>query len=187
MEVPPSVIEACKRGDQAAFEELIRLTHKSVYTQALRIVGNPEDAAEVSQETYIRLLRVIRQFRGESKFSTWLYRVTSNTAFTSLRKKKRRNPEVSMAMEDWNLIPAAPSADPAVTAEQHFLKEGLDGAIASLPQDHRVVVVMKDVYGLGFDEIARQLNITEGAARVRLFRARRRLKSLLFEERAPEG
>lgn len=187
MEVPPGVIEACKRGDQAAFEELIRLTHKSVYTQALRIVGNPEDAAEVSQETYMRLLRVIKQFRGESKFSTWLYRVTSNAAITSLRKRRRRNAEVSMEVQDWNLIPAAPSSDPAVSAEQRMLKENLDGAIASLPQDYRVVVVMKDVYGLGFDEVARQLNITEGAARVRLFRARKRLKASLFEERAGEG
>jgi RNA polymerase sigma-70 factor, ECF subfamily len=184
LEVPSSVIEACKRGDQAAFEEMIRLTHASVYSLALRIVGNPEDAAEVSQETYLRLLRVIKQFRGDSKFSTWLYRVTSNVAITFLRKRSRRRPEVSMATEDWEALPAPASMDPVARAEQRSLKDRLESAIASLPEEYRAVVVMKDVYGLSFEEIARELRINEGAARVRLFRARRRLKNLLFEERS---
>lgn len=182
LEVPAEVIEACKRDDQAAFEELIRLTHASVYSLSLRIVGNPEDAAEVAQETYIKLLRVIKQFRGDSKFSTWLYRVTSNVAITFLRKKNRRRSEVSMEPEDWDMLPAAASSDPVASAEQRSLRERLDGAIATLPQDYRAVVVMKDVYGLRFDEIAGQLRITEGTARVRLFRARRRLKNLLADE-----
>ncbi|MEO7802941.1 MAG: sigma-70 family RNA polymerase sigma factor, partial [Actinomycetota bacterium] len=78
MDVPQSVIEACKRAEPGAFEELIACTHKDVYSLALRLVGNPDDAADVTQETYIKLLRTIKQFRGDSKFSTWLYRVTSN-------------------------------------------------------------------------------------------------------------
>lgn len=158
------------------------MTHASVYSLSLRIVGNPEDAAEVSQETYMKLLRVIKQFRGDSKFSTWLYRVTSNVAISFLRKRSRRRPEVSITAEDWDLLPAPASMDPASTAEQRSLRERLDGAIASLPEDYRAVVVMRDVYGLGFEEIARDLRITEGTARVRLFRARRRLRDLLFEE-----
>lgn len=158
------------------------MTHASVYSLSLRIVGNPEDAAEVSQETYMKLLRVIKQFRGDSKFSTWLYRVTSNVAISFLRKRARRRPEVSMTSEDWDLLPAPASMDPAVTAEQRSLKERLEGAIASLPEDYRAVVVMKDVYGLGFEEIARELRVNEGTARVRLFRARRRLRDILFDE-----
>lgn len=158
------------------------MTHPSVYSLSLRIVGNPEDAAEVAQETYIKLLRMIKQFRGESRFSTWLYRVTSNVAITFLRKKNRRRPEISLEPEDWDRLPAYRSSDPAASVEQRSLKERLDGAIASLPVDYRTVVVMKDVYGLSFDEIAEQLQVTEGAARVRLFRARRRLKSILFDE-----
>ena len=158
------------------------MTHASVYSLSLRIVGNPEDAAEVSQETYMKLLRVIKQFRGDSKFSTWLYRVTSNVAISFLRKRSRRRPEVSITPEDWDLLPAPASMDPAATAEQRSLRERLDGAIASLPEDYRAVVVMRDVYGLGFEEIARDLRISEGTARVRLFRARRRLRDLLFEE-----
>lgn len=159
------------------------MTHASVYSLSLRIVGNPEDAAEVAQETYIKLLRVIKQFRGDSKFSTWLYRVTSNVAITFLRKRNRRRSEVSIEPEDWDRLPASSSSDPIASAEQKSLKERLEGAIASLPVDYRTVVVMKDVYGLGFEEIADQLRITEGTARVRLFRARQKLKILLFDER----
>lgn len=159
------------------------MTHASVYSLSLRMVGNPEDAAEVTQETYMKLLRVIKQFRGDSKFSTWLYRVTSNVAISFLRKRSRRRPEVSMTPEDWDLLPAPASMDPAASAERHSLKERLEAAIASLPEDYRAVVVMKDIYGLGFEEIARELRLNEGTARVRLFRARRRLKDLLFDER----
>lgn len=184
MDVPDSIIKSCQEGDQAAFEELIRLTHASVYSLSLRIVGNPEDAAEVTQDVYIKLLRVIKQFRGEAKFSTWLYRVTSNVAITLLRKRNRRNVEVRMEPEDWHLIPAAASADPSVTAEQRSLRKRLDAAIASLPDDYRTVVVMKDVYGLGFEEIAKQLSIQEGTARVRLFRARQKLRNMLQDELA---
>ena len=186
MDVPDSIIKSCQEGDQAAFEELIRLTHASVYSLSLRIVGNPEDAAEVTQDVFIKLLRVIKQFRGDAKFSTWLYRVTSNAAITLLRRRSRRNVEVRMEPEDWSLLPAADASDPAVTAEQRSLRVRLDSAIASLPVDYRTVVVMKDVYGLGFDEIAEQLHIQEGTARVRLHRARQKLRKLLHEELAAE-
>lgn len=184
MDVPESIIKSCQEGDQAAFEELIRLTHAQVYSLSLRIVGNPEDAAEVTQDVFIKLLRVIKQFRGEAKFSTWLYRVTSNVAITLLRRRSRRNVEVRMEPEDWSLLPAAQSSDPAVTAEQHALRVRLDGAIASLPEDYRTIVVMKDVYGLGFEEIAEQLQIQEGTARVRLHRARQKLRNMLHDELA---
>lgn len=184
VEVPADVIEACQQGDEAAFEELIRLTSASVYSVALRIVGNPDDAADVAQETYIKLLRVIRQFRGDSKFSTWLYRVTTNVAITSMRRRSRKRTEVSMDQQDWELLRAPDSDDPELSAQRSSLRQKLQDAIAALPDEHRAVVVMKDVYGLGFDEIAALLQVTEGAARVRLFRARKRLRSLLYDERA---
>lgn len=186
LDVPESTIQACQRGDHDAFEELIKLTHAAVYSLSLRIVGNPEDAAEVTQDVYIKLLKVIPQFRGEAKFSTWLYRVTSNVAITLLRRRSRRNAEVKMEPEDWSLIPAAESSDPAVTAEQRSLRDRLDKAIAALPEDYRVMVVLKDVYGLGFDEIAEELNIQEGTARVRLFRARQKLRTMLHDERVAD-
>lgn len=182
LDVPLSVIESCKRGDPEAFAELVRLTHREVYTLALRLVGNPDDAAEVSQETYLKLLRAIRTFRGDAKFSTWLYRVTSSVAVTSLRKRARHRLDVPLEAEDGWEIPAPVSADPAVEVERRQLRERLDQALRSLPAGYRMVVVMKDVYGFSLEEIGKQVGITEGAAKVRLFRARQRLRQMLHED-----
>lgn len=182
MDVPDNVIEACKRGDPDAFGDLVRLTHKEVYSLAVRLVGNPDDAAEVAQEVYLKLLRTIKQFRGESKFSTWLYRVTSTVAISALRKRARQRLDVPLDTEEWDVLPAPESADPALGAERRLLRERLDAALATLPAGYRTVVVMKDVYGFSLDEVGQQLGITEGAAKVRLFRARQRLKDILFED-----
>lgn len=184
MDVPQSVIEACKRADSVAFEELIALTHKGVYSLALRLVGNPDDAADVTQETYLKLLRTIKQFRGDSKFSTWLYRVTSNVAVTSLRKRSRRERETSIDQSDWLQMPAAAVFQPESAAENNQLRERLDRALMSLPTGYRTVVVLKDMYGFSLEEIGKQAGITEGAAKVRLFRARQRLREMLSDDGA---
>lgn len=180
MEVSSTVIEGCKRGDAEAFEQLVRASNRDVYSLALRLTGNPDDAAEVTQETYMKLLRSIGSFRGEAKFSTWLYRVTSNVAITAMRKRSRRRLDVSLETVDWENIPTP--SDPAAEVERRQLRHRLDRAISSLPAGYRAVVVMKDVYGLSLDHIGKQLGITEGAAKVRLFRARQRLKGMLHDE-----
>lgn len=186
MDVPQGVIDACKAGKPEAFEELIRLTHKDVYSLAYRLVGNPDDAAEVTQETFIKLLRAIKQYRGESKFSTWLYRVTSSVAISSLRKRSRQRLDVSLEEVDWERIPAGDASDPAEEHEKGALRSRLDASLRQLPVGYRTVIVMKDVYGFSLDEIGKQLGITEGAAKVRLFRARQRLKDMLYED-GPAG
>lgn len=180
MDVPLDVIEACKRGESEAFEELVRLTNREVYSLALRLTGNPDDAAEVAQETYMKLLRAIKSFRGDSKFSTWLYRVTSSVAITSLRRKARRRGDVSLDTVEWQDIPGP--TNPEEEAERHQLRERLDQALLTLAPGYRAVVVMKDVYGFPLEQIGQQLGITEGAAKVRLFRARQRLKNMLYED-----
>jgi RNA polymerase sigma-70 factor (ECF subfamily) len=180
VDVPSELVEACQRGDAAAFEELVKLTHRDVYTLALRIVGNPEDAADVSQETYIKLMRAIGSFRGDAKFSTWLYRVTSSVAISHLRKQARRRADLSLDAEGVGELQAL--TDTGAEAERHELKVHLEEALQTLPFGYRAVVVMKDIYGFSLDEVGRQLGITEGAAKVRLFRARQRLKERLFDQ-----
>ncbi|MGH2720713.1 MAG: RNA polymerase sigma factor [Actinomycetota bacterium] len=179
MTVPQSVIEACKRGDARAFEELVRLTHRDVYSLALRLTGNAEDAADVAQETFIKMVRSIGSFRGDAKFSTWLYRVTANAAITSLRRSAARRLDAPMEAEDWERLPAPVSDDPAIHLERRELRDRLDKALGALPPGYRTVVVMKDVYGLSLAEVGRHLNISEGAAKVRLFRARQKLREML--------
>lgn len=183
MDVPESVVEDCKRGDPAAFAELVRVSHREVYSLAYRITGNREDAADVAQETFMRLLRTIKQFRGEAKFSTWLYRVTSSVAISHMRKKSRKaGLDLSMEDEEWRAIPAAESADPAYAAQQSSVRRLLESALGGLPYSSRIVVVMKDVYGFSLQEIGDQLGISEGAVKVRLFRARRRLRDAMLKE-----
>lgn len=185
MDVPDDLIAACKRGEPDAFEELVRLTHRDVYALSLRLLGNPDDAAESTQETYLKLLRTIRTFRGESKFSTWLYRVTSNMAISALRKRARRQLDVPLEVTEWQAIPAP--TDPSDEIDRTLLRERLDRALLSLPAGYRAVVVLKDVYGFSLAEVGKQLGITEGAAKVRLFRARQRLKDMLREDRPAQG
>jgi RNA polymerase sigma-70 factor (ECF subfamily) len=153
-----------------------------VYSLALRLTGNPDDAAEVAQETYLRLLRSIKTFRGEAKFSTWLYRVTSSVAITSLRKRARRRHEVPLENEQWQDWHAPASGDPGAELDRRQLAERLDSALLNLPAGYRAVVVMRDVYGFSLAEVGNQLGISEGAAKVRLHRARQKLKEMLVEE-----
>ncbi|HEU5001200.1 MAG TPA: sigma-70 family RNA polymerase sigma factor [Actinomycetota bacterium] len=182
MDVPTEVIEACQQGRSEAFEELVRLTQRDVYTLALRLTGNPDDAADVTQEVYIRLLRSIRTFRGEAKFSTWLYRVTSSVAITALRKRARRRHEVSLDEQRWEDWKGSASEEPGPELDRRELAQHLEAALATLPEGYRSVVVLRDVYGMSLAEVGEQVGISEGAAKVRLFRARQKLMELLKDE-----
>lgn len=184
MDVPTEVIEACQQGSPVAFEELVRLTQREVYTLALRLTGNPDDAAEVTQEVYIRLLRSIRTFRGEAKFSTWLYRVTSSVAITALRTRARRRREVPLEEQGWEDWKGSASEEPEPELDRRELAQRLDAALATLPEGYRSVVVLRDVYGMSLAEVGEQVGISEGAAKVRLFRARQKLMELLKEGEA---
>lgn len=188
MDVPEDLVEACRRGESQAFEELIKLTHREVYSLAYRMVGNREDAADVAQDTFIKLLRAIKTFRGDSKFSTWLFTVTSSVAISHLRRRARRKGDVSLDADDFHETAPVAEAD---DIERRDLKARLDEALLALPLGYRAVVVMKDVYGFSLADVGRQLGITEGAAKVRLFRARQRLKDMLYDPETansvPEG
>jgi RNA polymerase sigma-70 factor (ECF subfamily) len=173
-----ALVEAAKGGDRDAFERLVRLTYTDVYTLAYRLTGDQEDARDVVQEAYLRAFRGIRRFRGEAQFSTWMYRITANCAATHLGKRSRsRHEELS---DDTVLADDRPQSDPHAMAEGQLLRERMNEALADLPPKLRAVVVLRDVYDLPHEAIARELGITEAAAKVRLHRARRRLRERLF-------
>jgi len=177
--VSPELLAACRRGDRDAFEEVVRRTYRHVYTQALRIVGDRHEAEDVAQEAYLRVFRGLAGFRGEAQFETWLYRIVANAAITYLRRKGRFG-DLTLDREDGSVeVPA-----PVRVAEEAADREELSEALASLPVSLRAVVVLKDVYGLPHKEIAELLGTTEGAVKVRLHRARRRLKDRLFGSEA---
>jgi RNA polymerase sigma-70 factor (ECF subfamily) len=176
--VSREVLAACRRGDPAAFEEVVRATHRLVYTQALRLVRDRQDAEDVTQETFLRVFRGLSGFRGDAQFETWLYRITANAAMTHLRRRGRFG---DLLPDDADERLEAPSGS-QLPADTPVDRQALAAALASLPDPMRIAVVLKDVYGLSCLEIAEMEGSTEGAIKVRLHRARKRLKDALFEQ-----
>ncbi len=170
-------MEAARRGDRDAFNELVRTTYRDIYALAYRLTGNRDDAGDVVQDAYVRAYRAIRRFRGDSSFSTWMYRITSNCASTHLsRRTRQRTEELS---DDVPIVDLRPEQDPSLRAEAAVLRHHIDRAIRALPERLRQVVVLRDLHDLSHSEIAAELGITTSAAKVRLHRARQRLRTVL--------
>ncbi|MEQ1785448.1 MAG: RNA polymerase sigma factor [Acidimicrobiales bacterium] len=179
------LVTAARDGDRAAFDELVRATYAESFTLALRLTGNEEDARDVVQEAYIRAFRGLSRFRGDAQFSTWMYRITANCANTHLSKRNKHRHEV---LDEANPIADdRPSADPQLQADASALRLRLTDALADLPPKLRQVVVLRDIYDLPHEAIAAELGISETAAKVRLHRARKKLREDLFPRREEEA
>lgn len=179
------LVGAARDGDRAAFDELVRATYAQTYTLAYRLTGDPEDASDVVQEVYLRAYRGLRRYRADSQFTTWLYRITANCAATHHQRNRRH---VHDAMPDESaLVESRREADPHHRAEQRELRDRLEDAVAALPARLRAVVVLRDIYGMTHESIAAELGISESAAKVRLHRARRRLKDDLADRADRQG
>src|SRR6266540_4641210 len=175
------LVAAAREGDQHAFEELVKATYADTYTLAYRLLGDEEDARDVVQESYFRAYRGLKRFRGDAQFSTWLYRITANCAATQLGRRARHRHDV---LDD--AVPLADPRtehDPQLRADASDLRNRLVGALDDLPPRLRAVVVLRDVYDLSHEAIAAELGITESAAKVRLHRARNKLREQLFPRR----
>ena len=173
-----SLVAEAKGGDRSAFDALVRHTYLETYTLAYRLTGDEEDARDVVQESYLRAYRGLRRFRGDAQFSTWLYRITANCASTELgRRARHRHDDLDDELPDatWR-----GTSGPELAVDNVALRERLEGALGALPPRLRAVVVLRDVYDLPHDAIAAELGISVSAAKVRLHRARRRLRQDLF-------
>ena len=165
-------------GEREAFDEIVRRTHRDAFGLALRLTGHEEDARDVVQDAYLRAYRSLDRFRGDARFSTWLYRIVANCAATSAGKRGRHRHEE--LPDDADIAETRLDHDPATQADVHDLRDRLDDAIRDLPPRLRSVVVLRDVYDLPHDAIAEELGISVSAAKVRLHRARRRLRERVF-------
>ena len=171
--VDGELLGACRRGDPAAFEELVARTQHRVYALAYRLVGDRGEAEDVAQEAYLRVFRSLGGFRQESRFETWLHRIVVNAAMTHLRRRGRfgelaRDPET-----DPEPPPAPPAQDRA--ADRDLIRRALE----ELPHGMRTTLVLYEMYGLSCREIGLELGLSEGAVKVRLHRARKRLKEAI--------
>lgn len=168
------LIDRARRGDHDAFGELVWRYRDTVHTLAVRLVG-PDLAPDVTQEALLRAWRAMPRFRGEAAFGTWLHRITVNTSWT-MRKRAARHEAQEL---DDNVVD--PSVGPERAGEMVEVRAGLRAAIARLSPGQRSVLVLRDVYGWTHGEIARELGITQTTAKVRLHRARKRLRGILEE------
>jgi RNA polymerase sigma-70 factor, ECF subfamily len=180
-----TLIAAAREGDRGAFDELVRRTYVETYTLALRLVGDEEDARDVVQEAYLRAYRGLPRFRGDARFTTWMYRITANCAATFVgRRRRSRHEELTDEVAGADDRPAV---DPQARADQAALRDRLQDALLDLPPRLRAVVVLRDIYDLSHEAIADELGISESAAKVRLHRARRRLRDRLIASAPSTG
>ncbi len=177
-------VAAAKAGDRSAFDDLVRATYADAYTLAYRLVGNEEDARDVVQEAYLRAFKALKKFREDAAFSTWLYRIVANCASTALSKRTRTRHEVlddDAMVEDTRV-----EVDPVAHNEALAERDRLTHALEELPDALRSVVVLRDVYDLPHEAIADELGISEANAKVRLHRARRKLREALYPLRGED-
>jgi len=181
--VDTELVELFRGGDHAAFSELISRYSEKAHNLAMRITRNQEDAEEVLQDVFITVFRKIASFKGESAFSSWLYRITVNTAFMKLRKRKQ-TAAISLEeitpneKESW-VANRSDAADVNYLCSRHQLRSELDEAIQKLPEEYRIIFVLRDVDGLSNQEVGEILEISIPAVKSRLHRSRLMLRKSL--------
>src|SRR4051794_32180602 len=186
MDVDPALVKACQRGEPGALDALIRATYADVYALCRRMLADPDEAADATQEVFVRVMRSVLGFRGESAFGTWLHRVTVNVCLTALRKRSKARAAGMVAGGTPFALPgddvdvAVTSASPSDLAETADLVARSEAALAKLPEDARAVVVLRDIEGLTTKEVAELLGVTETVVKVRLHRAHTRLRTMLL-------
>ena len=181
-----AIIRRVQKGDVNAFEALVRAYEKNVYNLALRMMGNAQDAEDMAQEAFLKAYNSLPGFRGDSRFSVWLYRIVSNVCLDQLRKKSKR-PTVSLSMEDedgeetqLDLPDTAQSPEEAL--EKKLTREAVRRGLAQLPEDARQILLLREIQGLSYEEIGEALGLEAGTVKSRIFRARKRLCAFLLED-----
>lgn len=180
------LVKRCQAGDRTGFDELVRKHHALAYNLAYRMLGDHDRAADATQSAMLRAYRALPRFRHDASFSTWLYRIVTNVCLDQIRRQERGARSLTLVGEDADAtldemdVPDN-SGDPAASAEQQERQELVQAALLRLAPDHRAVLVMYDLSGLSYEEIAQALEIPLGTVKSRLNRARHALK----EELAP--
>lgn len=173
-------------GDVNAFEGLVSDCEKNAYHLALRMLGSAEDAEDVVQEAFLKAYRSLGEFRLDSRFSVWLYRIVSNLCLDLLRKRKKQN-EQSLTLEDADgeesqLELPDESFSPEALLERKLTREAVRQGLDALPPEQRQILLLREVEGLSYEEIAQALSLEPGTVKSRIFRARKRLCAYLLRE-----
>jgi RNA polymerase sigma-70 factor, ECF subfamily len=183
------LVERVKRGDKAAFDALVLKYQQRVVNLVSRFVRNHADAHDISQEAFLKAYRALPNFRGDSAFYTWLYRIAVNTAKNHLATQARRSGELNLNILEIEQIEANDALRDKATPERLLLRDEIQAtvisAIETLPEDLRTAIMLREVDGMSYEEIAGVMECPIGTVRSRIFRAReavdKQLKPLLDE------
>lgn len=183
------LIKRSKKGDIDAFEELVCRYERKVYTVAYRLINNHEDANDLAQETFIKAFKAINSFREEAAFSTWIYRITINVCKDELRKRQRQQTtsiDEEVWLEEGSIAQQVVDEHDTGPEERYIQKETreyLIKLIAQLSPDFRMAVILRDIQGLSYEEIAEALECSLGTVKSRINRARKALKDKILADR----
>lgn len=173
------LIARLQKRDEAAFEELIRQYEKKVYTLCFRMCGNSEDAEEAAQDAFLALWRGIDRFRQESSLSTWIYRLATNACIDTLRRRKKQSGSVSLDDEELFVDAVDTSPQPQETVEHREVQKLLQEGLSALPEEYRKVLILREIEGLSYTEIAESASIELGTVKSRISRGRSLLRNFL--------
>ncbi len=173
-------IDAARRGDQDAFACLVRAYEKRVFALTSRMCRDPEDAAEAAQEAFLSAWQGLPSFRGESSFSTWLYRLASNACVDLLRREARHRNASSLDGETSIDLPDRSSPTPQESAERAELRRSIEAGLRALSPAHRQVLILREIHQLTYEEIGAALDLDLGTVKSRISRARRQLRQFLL-------
>lgn len=184
------LIERAQAGDSGAFRLLVERHQRRVFAIALGLVRDEQDAREIAQEAFLRVHKGLPQFQGGSSFFTWLYRIVTNLSIDLMRKPSRREAELHFALEldeaESQLLPQATAADPFDAVRRGELSQRIQRALEALPPYHRGVILMREVEGMSYEEMAEAMQVSKGTIMSRLFHARKKLQRALSDCHAEE-
>lgn len=179
-----ALVVACKAGDRQAFHLLYQRYQRRVYAVAFGYLRNQEDALDVVQEAFIKVHRYLPNFEGQSSFYTWLYRIVANLCIDHMRRSSRKKDvefDDRFEHEGRSDAPAVvlPLADPAAALKNKEIMAAVEQSLTELSEKHRAVIVMRELQGLSYSDMAKAMNCSKGTIMSRLFHARRNMQKLL--------
>ena len=179
-----ALVQQCASGDEIACTRLVTDHQRMVYQLALHLLGDPQEALDVSQEVFLRVFRTLSQFRGQSTLRTWIYRIVVNQASNRQRWWRRRRRAMQVPLEEHTaahgeLAEGRTFAQPDSVLQQREASRRVWSALDALPFDQRAVIVLREIDGLSYEEIAASLGVAVGTVKSRLARARESLRLAL--------
>jgi RNA polymerase sigma-70 factor (ECF subfamily) len=178
------LVEQARSGSRAAYQALFQKYHRRAFAVALGVVKRPEDAMDVVQDAFIKVHKNIGAFQGTSSFYTWLYRIVMNLAIDHLRRRRKvvewgDDIPLQTVAGDRALMPKVEDANPGRTVERRELSDKIRQALDTLPEYHRAVILLREVEGMSYEEMAEVLDVPKGTIMSRLFHARRKMQEQL--------